>query len=221
MLSAFVSIPGVKMKWIILKVLAKRVMPGRAWVHAAVDFTQAANHLLHENYVGALISLVSGAGEICTNGLSGSVKELVEESTKKFTIQAVKEMAQEETKKDLFQRLRKEIAQNLITESTEKVMKEGTEKTTGWFLDFSLKFISTGGKNVKQGIAEGYIQDALEKVIPTVWKQSPMRAFDFAKLAEQGAWREFQKHMWKFTAKDCIFASAKGCINFFFSSGTE
>lgn len=208
---AFVSIPAVKMAWIILKLLAKNAMPGRGWVSAAVDFTQAAYHLGHQNYVGALISTVSGVGEICTNGLSGSVKELVEESAKKFTMQAVKEMAQEETAK----RLSKEIAQGLITESTEKVMKEGTKKATGWSLNLFFKFISTGGKNVKQGIADGYIQDALERVIPAMWKQSPKLAFDFAKFAEEGALKEFKKHTWKFIAKDGFFASVTGCINFF------
>lgn len=112
--------------------------------------------------------------------------------------------------KDFGGQLGKEIARGLIPESVEQVYKG----TTKMFLDeFCRKVISTGGNDVAQGIVKGYFEDVIQLVISQAMKQHPKLAFEFAKIAEEGALKEFAKHIWKIIAKDFGFAFVKGAIN--------
>jgi len=51
-------------------------------------------------------------------------------------------------------------------------------------------------------------------------KQNPKLAFVFAKIAEEGALKEFEKHISKLMTKDVTVACAKGAINFI-ANGNE
>ena len=263
MLSAFVSIPAVKMDWItfgikttgvvLAKMAANAVVPG---LGAAVDFAQAANDLRHGDKVGALINTASGVVDICTLGLSSSIQGAMKESAKKSTKEGAKVLGKkagkEATKKfgkqvgrrlasgtfqggkeavvkyapamadqlrkkatkEFGEWLGKDIAQGLISESVEKVFEEGTKKAAGGLLeDFCLKLMSTGGKDVANNICEAYFENGIQLVISQAMKQNPKLAFVFAKIAEEGALKEFEKHISKLMAKDVTVACAKAAIN--------
>lgn len=258
MLSAFVSIPAVKMDWIIKTtgvVLAKTavnaVAPGMGSI---VDFAQAANDLWQGDKMGALINVASGVVDICTFGVSSSVKEAMKkgakestkegakvmgkkagkEATKKFGRQVGRQLAQEtfqggkdaaikyapaladqvrkKATKEFGKRLGKDIARGLIPESVEKVYNEATKMLLD---DLCRKVMSTGGNDVAKGILKEYFEDVIQLVISQVMKKNPTLAFEFAKIAEEGALKEFAKHIWKITAKDLGVACAKGAINRF------
>ena len=262
MLSAFVSIPAVKMDWItfgikttgvvLAKMAANAVVPG---LGAAVDFAQAANDLRHGDKLGAVINTASGVVDICTLGLSSSIQGAMKESAKKSTKEGAKVLGKkagkEATKKfgrqvgrlvasgslgkevadkyasawahqvrkkatkEFGEWLGKDIAQGLISESVEKVFKEGTKKAAGGLLeDFCLKLLSTGGKDVANHICEAYFENGIQLVISQAMKQNPKLAFVFAKIAEEGALKEFEKHISKLMTKDVTVACAKAAINF-------
>lgn len=263
MLSAFVSIPAVKMEWmtfgmktgavILTKMAANALVPG---LGAAVDFAQAAYDLNQGDKVGAAINVVSGVADIVTLGLSGSIQGAMKEGAKKSTEQGAKEMAKkagkEATKKygrevgrqlaqgtfrggkeaavkyapamarivrkkatkEFGERLGKEIAQGLLPESVEKVFKVGTEKAIGAFVnDLYLKSLSAGNNNAIKFIVEKYFEDVIEWAISNAMKQNSKLAFEFAKIAEKGASKEFEKHIWKIIENEVFFARLKAMTN--------
>lgn len=181
-------------------------------------------------------AMKEGAKESTKEGAKVLGKKAGKEATKKFgkqvgrrlasgTFQGGKEavikyapaMADQLRKKatkEFGERLGKEIAQGLIPESVEKVFKEGTKKAAGGLLeDFCLKLMSTGGKDIASRIFEGYFEDVIPLVISQAIKQNPKLAFEFAKIAKEGALKEFAKHIWKIIAKDFGVAFVKGAIN--------
>jgi len=178
---------------VLAKMAANAVMPG---LGAAVDFAQAGIDLWKGDKRGALLNIVSGVADVCTLGLSSSVKGAMKESAKKWVDQVGKEAM-----KEVHERLGKELAQRLISESVKKVFND--TKKTAWLLlgDFYLKAISTGGKDVAKQICKGYFEDVIQLVFSQTLKQNPKHAFVFAKIAEE------------LRNKDVIVAYAKGAIN--------
>lgn len=113
--------------------------------------------------------------------------------------------------KDFGERLGKEIARGLIPESVEKVYKGASKMLLA---EFCRKVMATGGNDVAKGILKEYFEDVIQLVISQAMKQYPKLAFEFAKIAEEGALKEFAKHIWKIIAKDFGFAFVKGAINY-------
>ena len=262
MLSAFVSIPAVKMDWLTLgcktllvvstKMAANNALPGSG---AAVDFLLAANDLRHGDIVGAVINTVTGVGDLYSFGLFSSVKEAMtevakastkegakvmgkkagKEATKKIGQQVGRRLAQgtfqggkeaaikyapaladqvrKKATKEFGERLGKDIARGLISESVENVFEEGTKKAAGGALgDLFRKVVSTGGKDVANSIFEQYFEDGIQQLTSQAMKRNPKLAFEFAKIAEEGALKEFEKHISKIIAKDVAVTCVKGGI---------
>lgn len=129
---------------------------------------------------------------------------------------AVADKLRKKATKEFGERLGKEIGQGLIFESVEKVCKEGTKKAAGGFLDdLSRKVISTGGNDVVNRILMEYSEDGIRRVMELgiqAMKQKPKPAFVFAKIAEGGALKEFEKHIEEIFFKDFGVACVKGVI---------
>jgi len=136
-------------------------------------------------------------------------KEVARKYASAWAVQVRKKATQE-----FGERLAKDIALGLTSESVQNAFDEGIKKT-GWLLldDFCLKGISTGGKDMTNQICKGYFEDVIQLVISQARKQNPKHAFGFAKIAEEGAKKEFKKHIWKLRIKDVIVACGKGAIN--------
>lgn len=204
---------------------------------AAIDFAQAAHDLWQGDNVGALLNVVSGVAEICTCGLSSSVKGAMtgsakisteegakvlgkragKEATKKFghkvarqvaegSLQGGKEAAtkyasawaeqvRKQATKKFGKQLGKEIGRDLISESVEKVFKEGT-------------------KNAAPDLLENLLHEGFSTASKDFAK-NPKLPFQFAKIAEEGALKEFAKQKWKFYVKDavvkCVNAVIRSC----------
>lgn len=126
------------------------------------------------------------------------------------------EGARKKATKKFGKRLGKEIGRGLIPESVEKVFKEGTKRAAGGILDdLQRKAISTGGNDVVKRILMEYSEDGIQRLIELgiqAMKQKPKLAFEFAKIAEEGALKEFEKHVRKIFAKDFGVAFVKGGI---------
>ena len=182
-------------------------------------------------------AMKEGAKESTKEGAKVMGKKAGKEATKKFGKQVGRQLAsrtfqggkeavvkyapamagqlRKKATKEFGERLGKDIARGLIPESVEKVFKEGTKKAAGGLLeDFFLKLMSTGGKDIAKRISEGYFEDVIQLVISQAMKQNPKLAFEFAKIAEEGALKEFAKHIWKIIAKGSCAALAKGAINY-------
>ena len=181
-------------------------------------------------------AMKEGAKESTKEGAKVLGKKAGKEATKKFGKQVGRQLAsgtfqggkeavvkyapamayqlRKKATKEFGERLGKDIAQGLITESVEKVFEEGTKKAAGGLLeDFCLKLMSTGGKDVANNICEAYFENGIQLVISQAMKQNPKLAFVFAKIAEEGALKEFEKHISKLMAKDVTVACAKAAIN--------
>ena len=240
MLSAFVSIPAVKMDWLTYgvetavvvstKMAVKNLVPGSS---AAVEFFEAAYHFRQGDIVGAAISTLSGAADLWTLGFLSSVRGVMTEAAKKSTVQGIREIVDKtvkeatdkcapemthevgkKVKKYLGALLGNEMARGLINKSVEKVYEEGTKNAAGGPLgDLFLKVISTGGNDVAKRIFGEYVGDGIQLAISQGWKQYQKLMFQFAKIAEEGAWKGLKKHIWKIIAKDVGVACAKGAIN--------
>lgn len=160
------------------------------------------------------------AGKEATKKLGREVGKQLAQGTfqggKEAAIKYAPAMAREVSKKatkEVGKRLGKDIAGGLISESVEKVLEEGTKKAAGGvFGDLFRKVVSTGGNDVAKLICEGYFEDGIHLGISQVLKQNPKLAFEFAKIAEEGASKEFGKHIWKIIGKDVCVACVKGGI---------
>lgn len=134
------------------------------------------------------------------------------EAAKKYAPAMAREVRKKATK-EFGEWLGKDIAGGLISGSVEKVFEEGTKKAAGGALgDLFRKVVSTGGNDVAKRIFEGYFEDGIQLAISQTLKQNPKLAFEFAKIAEEGASKEFRKHIWKFIAKDVGVACVEGGI---------
>ena len=177
-----------------------------------------------------------GAKKSTKEGAKAMAKKAGKEATKKYGQEVGRQLAQgtfrggkeaavkyapamadllrKKATKEFGERLGKEIALGLIPKSVEKVFEECTEKAFGGFLyDLYLKGISTGGNDVLKRILKGYFEDEIEGLISEAMKQNPKLAFEFAKIAEEGALKEFEKYMFMIFHKDLVVARVKGEIN--------
>ncbi|XP_067057877.1 uncharacterized protein [Acropora muricata] len=180
-------------------------------------------------------AMTEGAKESTKEGAKVLAKKAGKETTKKFGHEVARQVAQgsfqggkeaaikyapamarevrKKATKKFGERLGKDIARGLISESVEKVFEEGTKKAAGGALgDLSRKVISMGGNDVAKRILEGYCEDGIQLAISQALKQNPKLAFEFAKIAEEGASKEFGKHISKIIGKDFGVACVKGGI---------
>lgn len=182
-------------------------------------------------------AMKEGAKESTKEGAKVMGKKAVKEATKKVGHKVARQIAQgtfkggkeaaskyasamalevrKEVMKEFRERLGKDLSRGLISESVEKVFEEGTKKAAGGVLgDLFCKVVSTGGNDVAKRIFEGYFEDGIQLAISQALKQNPKLAFEFAKIAEEGALKEFKKNISKIIAKNVGVACAKGAINF-------
>lgn len=230
MLSAFVSIPAVKMDWLTstiktaaiagTKTAVNAVLPG--W-GAAIDFAQAANDLWQGDNVGALLNVVSGVADICTLGLSSYVKGAMTKGAIKSTTEGAKVMgkkAAKEATKEVGHKVARQIAKGSLAKEV------ASKYASAWAEEARKKATKTFGKRLGKEIGRNLISESVEKVFKEGTKKAgvefvdylaknPKFAFEFAKIAEEGAWKEFAKQKWKFIAKDvavdCVKAGIRSC----------
>ena len=170
MLSAFVSIPAVKMDWIIsgvkivatvsTKMAVNAVAPG--W-GAAVNFAAAAYDLKQGDKVGAAINVVSGVADVVTLGLSGSIQGAMKEGAKKSTEQGAKELAKKtgkEATKKYGQEVGRQLAQGTFRGGKEAAVKYAP--AVGHLL--RKKATKEFGERLGKEIAQGLISTSVEKV---------------------------------------------------------
>lgn len=178
-------------------------------------------------------AMKEGAKKSTKEGAKVLAKKAGKEATKKFGQQVGRQVAQgslgkevaskyasawaaearKKATKEFGERLGKDIARGLVSESVEKMFEEGTKKAAGGALrDLFRKVVSTGGIDVAKCVFEEYLDDGIQQVISQAMKQNPKLAFEFAKIAEEGALKEFEKHISKIIAKDFGVACLKGAI---------
>lgn len=218
------------------KMAVNIVAPG--W-SSAVDFAEAVYDFSQGDVVGGAVNTVSGIADIITLGLSRYVQELMKGSAKDAVIQTAKQAVMElekeatknggeefakgiakEARKRVGQQVSKEIARGVITESVEEVWKGGTKMTANKIaLDFGMKVISSGGRDVVNTVSEVYIEDAIEAGIKQVFKKTAKHSgktvFSLTKTAAvKAASVELANNSSKFVLKDGIVAVSKGIIRF-------
>ena len=178
MLSAFVSIPAVKMDWIAFgmktvavvstKMAANALVPG---LGAAFEFAQAAYDYKHGDKVGALISTVSGVADIVTLGLSGSIQGAMKEGAKKSTEQGAKEMAKK-AGKEATKKYGREVGRQLA-QGTFRGGKEAAVKHAPAMADEALKkAMKLVDELLRKEIAQGLISESAEEVLKEGTKKS-------------------------------------------------
>lgn len=210
------------------------LVPGSA---AALDFVQAAYDLWRGDNVGALTNVVSGVAEICTCGLNSSVQGAMKESAKKSTKEGAKVMGKK-AGKEATKKFGQKVARQVAEGSLQGGKEAATKYAWAWAEEARKKATKKFGKRLGKEIGRGLIPGSVEKVFKESTKdaaaellenlfregisiaskdfaKNPKLAFEFAKIAEEGALKEFAKQKWKFYAKDvvveCVKAGIQGC----------
>ena len=170
MLSAFVSIPAVKMDWVIFglktttvvatKMAANNLVPGSS---AAVEFIEAAYDLRQGDIVGAAICTLSGVADLYSLGLFSSVKQAMTQGAKESAKEGAKVMGKKvgkEATKKVGREVGKQIAQGTFQGGKKAAIKyaqvmarEGRKKAT-----------KEVGKRLGKEIGQGLISESVEKV---------------------------------------------------------
>ena len=155
---------------------------------AAVDFIEAASDFQNGNNVGCAINIVLGVSEIVTVGITGSIKEAVQGSSKKVVKDVARGAAKRRVKM-IKKKMGKELGKKLKTVTIAAGGKAAAIQKTKELVKATVKETTKQvGEKYGKEIAKGVVTKATEEVIAQGGKLTltKMPKLAFIKLLSNG-----------------------------------